>query len=109
VDRARGRPEPLARARRPTGDARFTQVYAGSAIFSFTPCTEEVARDAARRFRVSPPKVLGVTPPSRQLVGAEPPDAEVIGDSAAADDCLDGDDCADPDCNLAHPDPDETT
>ena len=38
--------------------AQFTQYFGGSAIFSITPCTEKVARQAADRFRDYPVELV---------------------------------------------------
>lgn len=49
----------MARIDQPKADGGFeTLIYAGSALFSITPCTEEYARKAAERHWWSAPTLL---------------------------------------------------
>lgn len=65
----------------------FTKFYGDKAVYAITPCTEEVARIAARKLRVRPvsPYTVPVPPANRQLV-----------DSYSQDDLDDDEDELDP-------------
>lgn len=45
----------------------FTQYLGGTSIFSITPCSEEVARQAADRFRDYPVELVTLQPPRPQI------------------------------------------
>lgn len=70
----------------------FTQYFNSSSIFSLTPCTEEVARQAADRFRDYPVDLVSMQPERpRTIKGPRPPyedddDDDLIGFDEDEDD-----------------------
>jgi hypothetical protein len=52
------------------GQESFTRFYGAGAIYSITPCTEEIARRAAEALRERPITVFGVVLPERELIAA---------------------------------------
>lgn len=44
----------------------FTKIFGAGSIYCITPCTEEVAREAARRFYSRPLTFLALPAPSRE-------------------------------------------
>jgi hypothetical protein len=66
------------------GIPAHTQYYGGQSVFCMSPCTEEIAREAAVRFRASPPQPLSM-PSSRQIEAALDADLVEEGEPQAPD------------------------
>lgn len=45
----------------------FTRFYGSGAVYSITPCTEEIARQAGEMLRVRPINVYGIAAPSLEV------------------------------------------
>lgn len=75
------------------GRPAFSKLFAPGAIHSITPCTEEVARIAARDMHVEPITAWDVRNAGKQLVDLPPPEGEQHEQQPAtvADDYFDDD------------------